>query len=308
MEPQDCETASKATRLLCDAGKGTNKRVSESTDSGGNVAKVARAGVDSPSKGGGETVKLSGPRDTRNLFTSLMDYHSLSCEEQTAKGDNSVNDSVRSSSNSKNNSSVTQVSRGGPESEAGSRDSDHPSPAKRSRTQSPKANPSKFNGETPSPRDSHGDKKFESEKDFFKVPTPKSNSVEEKDFEDTENLVVRRKSRTSTTRPVLSPASPVSSPENLIIDCQTVSPRTLQNKTNSPQCNPDLLVTENLRMNSNLKMSKTHAPSPKIKASPVNSPVTMVTKDHSNPGSVSNSSPCDIDDDLMNEAIMGFNS
>lgn len=271
--------------------------------------------VDSPSKkgGGGESGKSSAPRDgrsdSRNLFSSIMD--SLSYEEQTSKGDKVVSESDNKSvSNSKNNSSSQGLNVGSNEREGGSvsRDADHPSPAKKARTQSPKTNPNKFNGETSSPRDV--DKKCDSEKDFFKVPTPKSNSVE--DSEDTENLVVRRKSRTSTTRPVLSPASPASSPENLIIDCQTMSPRTLQNKTNSPQCNTDIadtVIENNRRINSSIKTSKTHTASPKIKGTPpTNSPITVVAKEHSNPSSVSNPSPCDIDDDLMNEAIMGFNS
>jgi hypothetical protein len=97
-------------------------------------------------------------------------------------------------------------------------------------------------------------------------------------LEDTENYVVRKKPRISTSKPILSPTSPVSSPENLVIDCQTLSPRTLQNKTNSPNID---MSSEKLVSNAVVK-AKITSPFHKVKQSPLHSPVHL-----NNPGSVS---------------------
>jgi hypothetical protein len=164
---------------------------------------------------------------------------------------------------------------------------------------SPKMSP-KVNGETSSTGDSARNK---GEGDVFKVPTPKSVvTVDENDCEDIENMSVRRKARISTTKPVLSPASSGGSPENLIIDCQ--SPRQNISKNNSPKCVPVIdLSEENKKLSPVTVVSlrqKTHTPSPKPKPSPNPSPKPV---QHSSPaGSL------EIDDDLMNEAIMGFTS
>ncbi|XP_062607689.1 mediator of RNA polymerase II transcription subunit 1-like isoform X2 [Saccostrea cucullata] len=160
---------------------------------------------------------------------------------------------------------------------------------------SPKASP-KVNGETTtveSVRKGDGD--------VFKVPTPKSVvSIDEINCEDIENMSVRRKARISTTKPVLSPASSGGSPENLIIDCQ--SPRQNISKNSSPKCVVDL-NEENKKLSPVTVVNfrqKTHTPSPKPKPSPNPSPKSI---QHSSPaGSI------DLDDDLMNEALMGFTS
>ncbi|XP_061186032.1 mediator of RNA polymerase II transcription subunit 1-like [Saccostrea echinata] len=159
---------------------------------------------------------------------------------------------------------------------------------------SPKASP-KVNGETATVES------VRKEGDVFKVPTPKSVvAIDEMNCEDIENMSVRRKARISTTKPVLSPASSGGSPENLIIDCQ--SPRQNISKNNSPKCVIDL-NEENKKLSPVTVVSfrqKTHTPSPKPKPSPNPSPRSI---QHSSPaGSI------DLDDDLMNEALMGFTS
>ncbi|KAL5006879.1 hypothetical protein ScPMuIL_015685 [Solemya velum] len=185
------------------------------------------------------------------------------------------------------------------------------SPVKKSKSDSFYVTPnSKFNGETsrdcPTPNCKDSSSK---DKDVFKAP-----SLDDKDSEDIENLVVRRKQRSS--KPLLSPGSPGSSPENgLIIDCPA-SPRHLQNRTNSPQPNMDNISSETRDKLSNsawrssttactpspkVKQTSILTPSPKVKQSPI---ASSPYKEHSNPCSVSNNSPYNIDDDLMDEALM----
>lgn len=164
---------------------------------------------------------------------------------------------------------------------------------------SPKVIP-KVNGETNVTVDNSIRK---GEGDVFKVPTPKSVvSVDENDCEDIENMSVRRKARISTTKPVLSPASSGGSPENLIIDCQSPRQHGKNNSLNSPKCIVDL-NDENKKLSPVTVVNnrqKTHTPSPKPKHSPNPSPKSV---QHSSPAGM-----LEIDDDLMNEAIMGFTS
>lgn len=164
---------------------------------------------------------------------------------------------------------------------------------------SPKVIP-KVNGETNVTVDNSIRK---GEGDVFKVPTPKSVvSVDENDCEDIENMSVRRKARISTTKPVLSPASSGGSPENLIIDCQSPRQHGKNNSLNSPKCIVDL-NDENKKLSPVTVVNnrqKTHTPSPKPKHSPNPSPKSV---QHSSPTGM-----LEIDDDLMNEAIMGFTS
>lgn len=187
------------------------------------------------------------------------------------------------------------------------------SPVKKSKSDSPYVAPnSKFNGETNRDCQTTNCKDSSSkDKDVFKAPTPKP-SLDDKDSEDIENLVVRRKQRSS--KPLLSPGSPGSSPENgLIIDCPA-SPRHLQNRTNSPQPNVDITSeTRDKLSNSAWLSSSACTPSPKVKQASIltpspkvkQSPITSSPyKEHSNPCSVSNNSPYNIDDDLMDEALM----
>ncbi|KAL3832553.1 hypothetical protein ACJMK2_024187 [Sinanodonta woodiana] len=131
----------------------------------------------------------------------------------------------------------------------------------------------------------------------FKVPTPKSPSWEDKAADDIENIAVRRKPR-SVSKPILSPSSPCSSPENGLIIDYPPSPRHLQNKTNSPQCNIDPSTPSKIPVH--------RSPSPIFyqHQSPMASPTITKDSSNSNPGSVDYNSPCIIDDDLMDEALM----
>ncbi|KAK3603593.1 hypothetical protein CHS0354_017310 [Potamilus streckersoni] len=150
-------------------------------------------------------------------------------------------------------------------------------------------------------RDSVGseiDNRTEQENEsVFKVPTPKSPSWEDRAADDIENIAVRRKSR-SVSKPIQSPSSPCSSPENGLIIDYPPSPRHLQNKTNSPQCNIDPSTPS--------KISVHKSPSPIFyhHQSPMASPTIIKDSSNSNPGSVAYNSPCIIDDDLMDEALM----
>lgn len=255
---------------------------------------------DSPSKS--SSGKENKNDDSRNLFTSILKSASESPYSSKEKGPK-VNDSKNVTDLSNNDESNTcstssQVKNNDKNSEIESSPREKISNSctnKHSRTPSPKQNPKKFNGET---KDTSSESKL-SKEDVFKVPTPKAQNLEEKDLEDTENYVVRKKPRISTSKPILSPTSPVSSPENLVIDCQTLSPRTLQNKTNSPNID---MSSEKLVNNAVVK-TKITSPFHKVKQSPLHSPIHL-----HNPGSVSNASPTDIDDDLMNEALLGFGS
>lgn len=220
--------------------------------------------------------------NSRNLFASLLksasenfsSRHDKDDKENVVKSEVSKSMDVNEDTESKKDLSMQMLSK-----------------------KSPKMSP-KVNGETSSTADSARNK---GEGEVFKVPTPKSVvTVDENDCEDIENISVRRKARISTTKPVLSPASSGGSPENLIIDCQ--SPRQNISKNNSPKCVLDL-SEENKKLSPVTVVSlrqKTHTPSPKPKPSPNPSPKPV---QHSSPaGSL------EIDDDLMNEAIMGFTS
>ncbi|KAJ8313786.1 hypothetical protein KUTeg_008347 [Tegillarca granosa] len=275
------------------SGKGGEMDSSRKSGSQSEVISPAKTLVSKDSK-----------NENRNLFTSIL----LSASEKKLSGDDVTDKNKNGQVSGTSDSNDSIDSKSSSQSEMGKSEelNSSRSPAKRSRTQSPSQNVNKLNGET-------GEILVEKKKqDVFKVPTPKAQQpIDEKDNEDTENLVVRKKPRTSSSsRPVLSPNSPVSSPENLIIDCQTMSPRTLQNKTNSPKCNVDISVENQndhggKRVNTGIKIPRTLTPSPKHKNSPLPSPV-LSNKEHIHSSSVSNSSPCEIDDDLMDEVLMGL--
>ena len=228
-----------------------------------------------------------GETSSRNLFTSIMKNASGNFTTENFKDDkeNSLQIPKSDSAFHREENACSEISR---------------------KSQSPKPSP-KLNG--PVNELSDGAKKTESDKDVFKVPTPKT---DDKNSEDTENMVVRRKARISTSKPALSPASPASSPENLIIDFQTpVSPRTLQNRTNSPHVNIEIPCPDDGKRlnNSNVKVCKViSSPLQKTRPSPVASPI--IQNMQLNPSPPLNNSPmtdvADIDDDLMNEAIMGY--
>lgn len=129
------------------------------------------------------------------------------------------------------------------------------------------------------------------------APVSKSASVD-RDGEDLENHIGRRKSR-SNSRPILSPESPCSSPENgLIIDCDS-SPKHHLNKTNSPMCNQDG-IKKDLRTSPNFFKSVKPTSLAKFRPSPGTSPTSKDRMSNS-------SSPCylDDDDDLMDLALTG---
>ncbi|KAL4222592.1 Mediator of RNA polymerase II transcription subunit 1 [Mactra antiquata] len=140
-----------------------------------------------------------------------------------------------------------------------------------------------------------------SKDNVFKIPSQKLNDNSDKHSEDIENIGVRRKihSGSHLNKSMSDSSSPVSSPENgLIIDCPT-SPRHLQNKTNSPQCNP---VMDTI---SDTKSSGGFLKSPNMKTKLKNSPTCSPSKkDNSGLGSNANS-PDVYEEDLMDEAL-GF--
>lgn len=134
----------------------------------------------------------------------------------------------------------------------------------------------------------------------FKTPSSKPQENSDINTEDIENLGGRRNYRQSSVSKTMSdPNSPASSPENgLIIDFPS-SPRHLQNKTNSPQCNP---VSETYMENrTSPNFLKSPGVKSKLKGSPSCSPSG---KEGSSLGSSANS-PETIDDDLM-DAALGF--
>ena len=144
------------------------------------------------------------------------------------------------------------------------------------------------------------DKTDKIKENLFIPPTSRSASVD-RDNEDLENHYWRRKSR-SNSKPISSPESPCSSPDNgLIIDCPS-SPKHLVNKTNSPLCNQDGLKKD-IRTSPNFLKSVKSSPLSKIRPSPGTSPGI---KDHGSNAS----SPCFIDDedDLMDVALIGDGS
>jgi hypothetical protein len=129
----------------------------------------------------------------------------------------------------------------------------------------------------------------------FKTPVTKP----QENTEDIENLGGRRNFRQSSLSKTISdPISPASSPENgLIIDFPS-SPRHLQNKTNSPQCNP---VSDTFIEN---RTSPSFLKSPGMKSKLKTSPPCSPSGKDSSLGSNANS-PDVLEDDLMDEAL-GF--
>lgn len=224
--------------------------------------------------------------NSRNLFASLLKSAS---ENFSSKHDKDDKENVVKGEGSKSLETSEDV-------DAKVKDLSMQSVCKKS----PKAAVVKVNGETSS---SENVRKGEGE--VFKVPTPKSVvSVDENDCEDIENMSVRRKARISTTKPVLSPASSGGSPENLIIDCQSPRQSIGKNSLNSPKCMVDL-NEDNKKLSPVTVVNfrqKTHTPSPKPKHASSPNPSPKAIQHCSPAGSI------EIDDDLMNEAIMGFTS
>lgn len=224
--------------------------------------------------------------NSRNLFASLLKSAS---ENFSSKHDKDDKENVVKGEGSKSVETSEDV-------DAKVKDLSMQSVCKKS----PKAAVVKVNGETSS---SENVRKGEGE--VFKVPTPKSVvSVDENDCEDIENMSVRRKARISTTKPVLSPASSGGSPENLIIDCQSPRQSIGKNSLNSPKCMVDL-NEDNKKLSPVTVVNfrqKTHTPSPKPKHASSPNPSPKAIQHCSPAGSI------EIDDDLMNEAIMGFTS
>ncbi|XP_041366211.1 mediator of RNA polymerase II transcription subunit 1-like isoform X2 [Gigantopelta aegis] len=159
----------------------------------------------------------------------------------------------------------------------------------------------KFNG------DSVKDKSKE-EKEPFKVPTPTPKAPEVRDNEDPCNITPKKRvSVKSKQYNSKSPCSDPDSPENsLIIDCPT-SPKQVHSNERSPDKKETVPVDsaaeelKHLTWKTVVPISPVH----KVRQSPTTSPKTKV---NSNPGSVANNSPCEIDDDLMDEALIGLGS
>ena len=143
------------------------------------------------------------------------------------------------------------------------------------------------------------DKVDKTKENVFIPPNSRSASTD-RDSEDLENHFRRRKSK-SNTKPISSPESPCSSPDNgLIIDCPS-SPKHLVNKTNSPMCNQDG-IKKDIRTSPNFLKSVKSSPLSKIRPSPGTSPTS---KDQASDAS----SPCFLDDDdLMDVALIGDGS
>ncbi|XP_045168885.2 mediator of RNA polymerase II transcription subunit 1-like [Mercenaria mercenaria] len=133
----------------------------------------------------------------------------------------------------------------------------------------------------------------------FKTPASKPQENSDINTEDIENLGGRRNFRQNSMSKTMSdPSSPASSPENgLIIDFPS-SPRHLQNKTNSPQCNP---VSDTFIEN---RTSPNFLKSPGMKSKLKTSPPCSPSGKDSSLGSSTNS-PEALEDDLMDEAL-GF--
>ena len=129
----------------------------------------------------------------------------------------------------------------------------------------------------------------------FVTPVSRSASTDRQN-EDTGNHISQRKSR-SNSRPILSPESPCSSPDNgLIIDVDS-SPKHILSKTNSPMCNQDG-IKKDFRTSPNFLKAVKSSPLSKIRPSPGTSPTSKERMSDS-------SSPCYLDDDLMDEALIG---
>ena len=175
----------------------------------------------------------------------------------------------------------------------------------------------------------------------FKAPTPKSSRPAPRDgsAERTEKLAVAPRSRSESnksSRQNLSPRSDASSPEDgLVIDCPTTpnhrarspmsrdadSSPTAGLVIDCPYSSPlttcsDLNDSGELVLNdadtsgsSGKSMVALTSPppqkSPVVRLSPVHSP-SKSPLPKSTTSSLSNHSPCSIDDDLMDEALMGF--
>ncbi|KAK3108146.1 hypothetical protein FSP39_002003 [Pinctada imbricata] len=267
----------KSSELVEKSGAQTKTGSSENESSSvskGDVSKVSAEGAAQKNSHQGVNKDTKIDDNSRNLFTSILKNATGSFVPENYKDDKE---------NERQNSKCESRS-------------DEPGVVDLcKKVASPKPSP-KQNGPT-----EHLDS-AKSTKDIFKVPTPKSVGTDEKDLEDTENLVVRRKQRISTSKPALSPASDASSPENLIIDFPPASPRTLQNRTNSPFCNVDLTTTpDDVKRvnNSSVKVCK-------VISSPL-SKSNQPLQNNTSPNVTSPAADVEIDDELMNAAIMGFN-
>ena len=139
------------------------------------------------------------------------------------------------------------------------------------------------------------DKVDKSKENKFVTPVSRSLSTD-KQNEDSEYHNSQRKSRPNS-RPTLSPESPCSSPDNgLIIDVDS-SPKHILCKTNSPLCNQDG-IRKDFRTSPNFLKAVKSSPLSKIRPSPGTSPTSKERMSDS-------SSPCFLDDDLMDEALIG---
>ena len=139
------------------------------------------------------------------------------------------------------------------------------------------------------------DKMDKSKENKFVMPVSRALSTD-KQNEDSENRVSPKKSRPNS-RPILSPESPCSSPDNgLIIDVDS-SPKHILCKTNSPMCNQDG-IRKDFRTSPNFLKAVKSSPLSKIRPSPGTSPTSKERMSDS-------SSPCFLDDDLMDEALIG---
>lgn len=137
----------------------------------------------------------------------------------------------------------------------------------------------------------------------FKAPTPKSAKNDDRS----------RDSATTRSRPVASPRSDVSSPEDgLVIDCpgfSARSPSTKQHATNStmspqspcvvPPRSPAPAV-DAVSWSPGAKSAQ----SPSSRKSKLSSPVKSPMSQRNMVGSPATNSPCEIDDDLMDAALM----
>jgi hypothetical protein len=144
---------------------------------------------------------------------------------------------------------------------------------------------------------------FGEKSDYFKQPTPKSNKT-----------LVEPKPRVERTGPVQSPRSSPSSPEDsLFIDC----PGTPGSRESgrSPVSSAPVTGTKSPALPAERRYSPVPPKSPGLHDSPLvkkspltQSPMAVSPKVLAKPitSPISNPSPCMIDDDLMDEAVMGL--
>ena len=160
------------------------------------------------------------------------------------------------------------------------------------------------------------DKENKEAEKVFKAPTPKSM----KNSEVCDVHSERHESKTRREKPILSPRSDVSSPEDgLVIDCPGTpgcksvrSPNTKTNEKSSPNAKSPAPVnsTDSVSCRSPVAMvtKSPRSPSPRktlSKTSPSASPaVKSPMMPRNSPVSVQHHSPCEIDDDLMDTALI----